>query len=419
MIHKEQFMNTRFILTSAALLTMSMGTLASACDGKKGSAGPEVIYSMAAVADPFDPIGSGEGSSFELQISNGKAEAKINGEDVPPDRIRVEQNRVVILDEHGDVLREIPMQIMGDGDSTMRIMIGDDDGVVTDDASAAARSLLGAINQRGVEFRQKARAMVDQMPRSSAFDFYATDAHGNPIGKAYTAAVSQPPPKVMIGVVLATPDEALAKHLRIDPGAVTMLSDVQDGLPAAKAGLEKYDVVIEINGESPASPNDIRDALKESNPGDTLKVTVLRGGEKKTVTIDLAAFDAEKMGAVTMSVDSPHVDVQGSLWAPRAAMPHGGFTTNPLKSPRGAVRIPLPPSGSGAPGAKAPAPSTDPIAPNATQDMVFIDPGQFFDAFAGHDDSAMNERLEQMDRRLEEMTHRLEELMARLEKRSN
>lgn len=391
-------MRSRFIVPSAAAIGLGLASSALACDGKSGgeSSSPAVssVVSLGAVA------ATDGAESFEIRISNGKASAKVNGQPVPEDRIRLEEKRVVILDEKGDVLREVPMMIMGDDDAMMQLFIGDESDVYTTQPFGAA--------QMGPQLRQQLQALVGRMPQ------HGLARVGPSGGGAWPFNDAEEPPKVMMGVVMATPDEALAVHLKVDPATVTMVAEVEPELPASKAGLQRFDIITKVNGKSPAGPDAIREALQSANPGDELKVDVVRGGETKSFTISLAAFDPEKFSSI--SAEAAPADVMGSYWAPRALNQVRPLKPAPAQgAPRGsappapsAPRMPVPP---GAPG------SPDPIGPD--DHMLFVDPGQFFNAFGAPPDPAMQERLDEMNRRLDEMSRRLEKLMEQLEKRSN
>ena len=82
--------------------------------------------------------------------------------------------------------------------------------------------------------------------------------------------------KVTLGIM---PDYTYSatKGLRID----AVLKDK----PASNAGLEKGDVIIEMNGGSVDDIYEYMHRLSEFNPGDEVKVKVVRGENKKTVTV--------------------------------------------------------------------------------------------------------------------------------------
>lgn len=62
---------------------------------------------------------------------------------------------------------------------------------------------------------------------------------------------------------------------------------VNDGSPADKASLKKYDVIVGIDGKNVSTQADLREKLYTHKVGDKVKLTYYRGSEKKTVTIKL------------------------------------------------------------------------------------------------------------------------------------
>jgi S1-C subfamily serine protease len=90
-----------------------------------------------------------------------------------------------------------------------------------------------------------------------------------------------------------TTDVAKALKLPVDDGA--LVRDVVRGGPAAAAGLRAGsgatglggDVIVGVNGTSIKTPEDIAKAIEDEKPGDKAQIQVLRGGDKKTVTVTL------------------------------------------------------------------------------------------------------------------------------------
>lgn len=102
-------------------------------------------------------------------------------------------------------------------------------------------------------------------------------------------------PKVMVGVQLIEPDSSLRGHLGLKPGDATLVSAVYEGLPAASAGLEPYDIIVGIAGQTPASPERVRAAIRSGEPGQAIKFEIIHRGERKTVTLTPEKYDGEKM----------------------------------------------------------------------------------------------------------------------------
>jgi membrane-associated protease RseP (regulator of RpoE activity) len=68
----------------------------------------------------------------------------------------------------------------------------------------------------------------------------------------------------------------------------TIASVIADS-PAEKAGLKRGDVIKAIDGTSVSDVQAVRDALKDKNPGDTVKVSITRDGNAQDVTVTLEA----------------------------------------------------------------------------------------------------------------------------------
>jgi putative serine protease PepD len=67
---------------------------------------------------------------------------------------------------------------------------------------------------------------------------------------------------------------------------------VTAGSPAAAAGVEVGDVIVELDGEAISSADDLREAIDERDAGTKVSLTVERGGERVKVDATLAARPA-------------------------------------------------------------------------------------------------------------------------------
>ncbi len=63
--------------------------------------------------------------------------------------------------------------------------------------------------------------------------------------------------------------------------------------PAAQAGLKTGDVIVDIDGQAIASPEDLLAAIREHQPGDRITVTYLRDGQKQTADVTLTDRPAQ------------------------------------------------------------------------------------------------------------------------------
>ena len=74
---------------------------------------------------------------------------------------------------------------------------------------------------------------------------------------------------------------------RNDGGLGAMIAEVSPGSPADLAGMEVNDVVIEADGSPVDGQPALVAAIRDKSPGDTIKIDVLRDGERITLTATL------------------------------------------------------------------------------------------------------------------------------------
>ena len=66
------------------------------------------------------------------------------------------------------------------------------------------------------------------------------------------------------------------------------VTSVRTGTPAASAGLEEGDVVVALDGRTIGTADALRSAVAGKQPGEQLELTIVRDGERRTVTAELA-----------------------------------------------------------------------------------------------------------------------------------
>lgn len=92
-------------------------------------------------------------------------------------------------------------------------------------------------------------------------------------------------PRPMIGVMLGRVDDALAAQIGVRPNEVILITDVTPERPAAKAGVQRFDVVTGINDKSPVTEDDLREAVRAGKSGDTILLRVLRKGQSHDIAV--------------------------------------------------------------------------------------------------------------------------------------
>jgi serine protease Do len=97
-----------------------------------------------------------------------------------------------------------------------------------------------------------------------------------------------------IGVSIqdVTPELARAFHITAEKGA--LVSGVESNSPGGKAGLQRGDVITEIDGQPVEGANDLRLKVGTMTPGTTVHLKVNRNGEMRDVSFALGEAPAGK-----------------------------------------------------------------------------------------------------------------------------
>ncbi|CAB4368418.1 MAG: PDZ domain-containing protein [Actinobacteria bacterium] len=80
---------------------------------------------------------------------------------------------------------------------------------------------------------------------------------------------------------------------RKDGGAGAVVAEVQADSPADKAGLKVNDIVLQINGQAITGQGALIAIVRDSAPGDVIKITVERDGKPKDLSATLVARPKE------------------------------------------------------------------------------------------------------------------------------
>jgi serine protease Do len=91
-----------------------------------------------------------------------------------------------------------------------------------------------------------------------------------------------------VSIQAVTPELAKAFNLPSNEGA--LIGDVTPNSPGAKAGIQKGDVIVGLNGQPLFDYNDLRLRISQMTPGSSVKLDVFRAGQKRELTVTLAEF---------------------------------------------------------------------------------------------------------------------------------
>jgi serine protease Do len=102
----------------------------------------------------------------------------------------------------------------------------------------------------------------------------------------------------MLGVSVQNVNSDLAKSLGLEKVAGALISSVTPGSPADKAGVQRGDVVTELDGVPVTDSNNLRNHVARTQPGRTVRLKVLRDGQEHQLTAKLSELAvASKDGA--------------------------------------------------------------------------------------------------------------------------
>lgn len=210
---------------------------------------------------------SENGKQYSVEARDGKVtRVEVDGERIPKDRWRYDGKKLEILDKDGEVEKSIDF-VFGDIPGLTNLRFG-----------SSARVIPGNRAEAG-KLRERIRA-----------ERRLQDAQRNQFNRAL-AQVEVEHPKVMLGITFSEVGE--------DKDGV-IVDSVVKGLPADEAGIKQGDVITKMGDKNVVSGKAFRELLSTYEPDDKVDMQVQRDGQKRTVTVVLEEYDAEKLGASTL-----------------------------------------------------------------------------------------------------------------------
>lgn len=103
--------------------------------------------------------------------------------------------------------------------------------------------------------------------------------------------------RAYLGIVLQPVDKDLASALELENQEGVLVSDVVKGSPAAKAGLQQGDIILQYNDKPVKTVTKLRNDIALMNPGTDVKLQILRNNKKMTLTAALGSMDGEVISA--------------------------------------------------------------------------------------------------------------------------
>ena len=134
--------------------------------------------------------------------------------------------------------------------------------------------------------------------------------------------------RAKLGVTVQRVTADLASSLGLPSAQGALVSNVDDGSPAAHAGVKQGDVITQYNGKAVGDNNQLRNAVVATTPGTSVPVQVLRNGRTETLQVTVGELEARKdraalpseergQGKFGMSVEPLTPELAGRVGVPR------------------------------------------------------------------------------------------------------
>jgi len=113
--------------------------------------------------------------------------------------------------------------------------------------------------------------------------------------------------KAFLGVLMQELTDEILEGLDTKVKRGVLITEVIDGSPADKAGIQDGDIIVEFGGKKVDSPDELRDLVAEQEIGDEIKVKVVRDDASETVEITLGDW-ADQSGFSWTGDFAPQMD---------------------------------------------------------------------------------------------------------------
>ena len=97
-----------------------------------------------------------------------------------------------------------------------------------------------------------------------------------------------------IGVKVQDLSEQLGDYFGVTDGEGALITEVEEDMPAQKAGLKAGDVVVEVDGEKIEDTQELTSAISEKHEGDKVNIKVMRNHQPQTFAVEVEKGKGER-----------------------------------------------------------------------------------------------------------------------------
>jgi hypothetical protein len=112
-----------------------------------------------------------------------------------------------------------------------------------------------------------------------------------------------------IGIAMEQVQDVVRAQLSLAPGEGIVVSHVMPDSPAAKAGLQANDIILRFEDQIIVEMSQLKKLIAMKKPGESVKLTYLRKGERKDATVTLVEheFETDEGNPVQWPLNAPGV----------------------------------------------------------------------------------------------------------------
>jgi serine protease Do len=104
-------------------------------------------------------------------------------------------------------------------------------------------------------------------------------------------------PRLGIGIAPSYVAHRMRRAVGLPERDGVLVREVEDGSPAATAGIAEGDLVVEAAGKPIREPDDVYDALGGVQAGGTLSLRIVRGAEERTIEVNFSGAEGGASGS--------------------------------------------------------------------------------------------------------------------------
>ncbi len=126
-----------------------------------------------------------------------------------------------------------------------------------------------------------------------------------------------------LGVYIQNLTPELAQALKVKSNKGVVVSQVQEDSPADKAGLQREDVILKVDGKSVANSTELSTNIAATSPGNTVKLDIVRDGKERSIEVKLGKLNPATQQLASGETRAGQLGIDLADLSPKRARDHG------------------------------------------------------------------------------------------------